>query len=190
LLAGGGVDLEELGADDGAGKIVGDQDAEFAGLDDVGADDAKILGCRRESGWDEIAAGKNVVDDLHVKHRGREEGLDLGQVDAGEEEDGIGGAFEGGEELGSEDVSIARHQRDDDAVGTTELGFVLLEGLDVGVVLRQHLAEAGINIGCRSKPAHEGGQGGKNEHECEPKPEDKRLNGTDDFGFHRVVPPR
>ncbi|MCC5025538.1 MAG: hypothetical protein J6386_23395 [Candidatus Synoicihabitans palmerolidicus] len=116
-LAGGGIDLEKLGADDGPGKVIGDELAKFAGLDDVGFDLREVCRRRSEIGRDDVATGESVVDDFHVAHVRGDKGLHLGTVDSGDKKDLVGGMLERGEELRCKDVAMACHEGDDDAIG-------------------------------------------------------------------------
>jgi len=106
FLAGSGIDLEELGGDDSAREVVGDELTEFAGLDDVFADLGEALGCGGEVGGDDVAAGEAVLDDLDEADVGRVERLDLGAVDAREVVSLVGDGLEGGEVVGGEDVAL------------------------------------------------------------------------------------
>jgi len=73
--------------------------------------------------------------------------------------------LERGEEGRVEDVAVARHQRDEHAVGPAKLALVLRENLYVRVLGGQRFVETGIDAHARGKPSHHSGQEQKNEHQ-------------------------
>jgi hypothetical protein len=115
--AGVGVDLLQLGADDGARKVVGHQAADDARLQDVLAHLRQAFRRRPEIRGHHVAARDAVLDDLGEARVGGHQRAHLGAVDAGNEEHLVGDRLQRREELRGEDVAFPGHQRDQDAVG-------------------------------------------------------------------------
>ena len=177
-FAGGGVDLEQLGGDDRAGEVVGHELADLAALDHVLADLFESGRRGLEVGRDHGAAREAVLDDLDEAHVGREERGDGGAVDAGQEEDLVGDLLERVEKLGLEDVVVFDGERDDDAVGVAEGRLVLDEGLDVRVLGRELLEEAGVDVGARGEERHDQREGREQAQGRAAAGEDQRLEGA------------
>ena len=163
LGAGVGIDLQQLGADDGALEVIGHQTADMAGLEHVAAHQIEVLGgdavfrhLADDRGRHHVAtreAGFHHLDETHVR---REQRRHRGAVDAGQEEHVIGDSLERLEELRRVDVAaVLGAQRDQHAVGTTERFAVFGEGLHVGVLQRNHLLEAGVDAQLRGGDAEQ-----------------------------------
>ena len=186
-LAGVGIELEQLCADDRPAEIVGHQPADDLGLEDVLAHLGQALRCRLEVRGNHVARGDTVLDHLGEAHVGREQRLHLCPVHAGDEEDLVGGPAQHLEELGSEDVPLPDHQGDDDPVRATELLPVLGEGLHVIVLQRQQFAEAGVDADLGRRVAHVDGDQQEQADDPGSAGEDQPLQSIDDAGStHRA----
>jgi hypothetical protein len=155
FLSGLRIDLEQLGADNGAGEVVRHQLAEPAGLDDVFADLREAGRGRGEICGHDVAAREAILDDLDITHVGGEQRLDLGAIHPGEERGLIRDLFQLGEKLRREDVAFAHDEGDEHAVRAAELALVFGEGLDVGMIGRQRLVETRVHAQVGGMPGHD-----------------------------------
>lgn len=73
FFAGAWIDFKELRADDRTGKIVRDELAELAGLQDIFTHPGEIGRARGEVGRDDVSSRVTVLDDFDVADVGREE---------------------------------------------------------------------------------------------------------------------
>ena len=145
LRPGVGIEFLQLGADQGAGEVAGDQTPDDAGLDDVLAHLRQTFFRRLEIRRQHVAAHQAVLDHLDEAHVGGEDGIDLGAIDAGQEEHRVRHLAQQGEELGREHIAVARHHRHGHAVGAAEFVAIFEEGLHVLVFDWQQLGEAGVH---------------------------------------------
>ena len=185
LLPRGGIHLEELRADDGPGEIVGHQLADLARLDDVLADAGETFGGGLEIGRNDVAAGEAILDDFGVANVRREQGLDLGPVNPGQKEDVIRRVLEQLEEPGGEHVAFLRHEGDKHAIGAAEFALILRERADVGMLERQTLVEARVDVEMRGVPPHDHREQAEHDHQKSTVAEDP-VGEPFDSDFHSL----
>jgi hypothetical protein len=163
--SGARIDLEQLGADDRAGEIVGDELAELAGLEDVFANAGEVGGPGRELGRNDVAAGESIFDDLDVANVGSEQRLHLRAIDRGQRCDFIGGAFQLGEEWRGENITLTHDQGDEHAVRAAKLALIFRERPDVGMVERQRFVETRVDAQMGGEKRHDRRQRGESPDE-------------------------
>ena len=189
---------DQLGPDHGAGEVLCHQSADDAGLVDVRADGLEILGdglearrVGREGRRNHVAAGKTVLDDFHESHVRGEDRTHAGIVHLVNADDVVGDLLHGLHEWQREHVAVARHDRDQYAVGATEFVLVLQEGLHVLMVERDLLLEAGVDLELAGKPHHRHGDRGEQEQDQRPRTEDEAfaesMEGTGLLGIHGIA---
>jgi hypothetical protein len=179
-LAGVGIDLEKLGADEGTLEVVRNQPSDDTRLDDVLTNLLEALGRGFEIGRHDVAACDPVFDDLGKSDVGREKRAHPGAVHAGNKEDVVGRRLQGLEKPGSEDVPLSGHERDEDAIRSAELFPVSHEGLHVLVLQGQELAEAGVDLHARRPVGHEPCEESEDRDDPAPPAEHQAFEARDD----------
>ena len=146
LLTSGRVELEELGGNDRGREVVRYEPPHVVALEDVLADLGEPLLGRFEVVRDDVASRYAVLHHLGKADVGSVEGHHPGAVDAGDEEDLVGSFSEDLKKLGREDVPFAGFDRNHDPIGAAKGVAVLEVSLHIGMLERQHLGEAGIDL--------------------------------------------
>ncbi len=147
------VVIVQVGADDGAAVIIGDEAADDAGFDDVGFDQREAGGIGLERGRNDRAAVEAAFHHFVEAHIGRVEAGDVGAVHAGQEEYFVGEAAQGVEEFRLEDIAVLGFQCHQQQVAAAEFLLRALIGFDIGVVAGQQLVEAGVGAQMRGEVA-------------------------------------
>ncbi len=152
-----GVDVQELGRHHRGRVVLGDQTSDEAALDDVAPDHLDVLVVHpggEDIGGDHVVGDQPLLGDLEVAGVGRPDRGDRSPVDAREEEDVVGQRLQLGQEGLGPDVALLGAQHEDDSIRAEEPVLILEEGLDVLVISRKLLLEAGIHAELGGEVAH------------------------------------
>ena len=140
------IGVEQLRGDHRARKVVRDQPADDAGLQDVLADPRKPGGVRLEIRGDHVPRLDAALDDFRVSRVRRPERLHARAIDAVDEEDFVRRDLERLEELRREHVAVAGNHRNQQPVCAAELRLVVEIGPDVLVLERKLLVEIRVEL--------------------------------------------
>ena len=138
--------LEQSCNDQRTGKVCRDGTADFTGFLYVATHDDHVCGRALKGCRDNVAASETFFDDLNEPGVGCEQRTNAGLVDAFEHQNVVGQRLELGHELGVIDITLLLHQRNGNAIGTAEDGFVFLVHLHIRVLERHHLVEPRIHL--------------------------------------------
>ena len=158
------VDLQQGSDDDRARVVIGHQLADATGFDDVLTDAFEACGGGLEVHRNDAAALESILHDLDVANVGRENGTDLGAIDAGNIISLIGDFLQLFEKFRREDVASGRGERDDNPVGAAKLNLILLKRRDVVVIGGELFGEARIDMSPGGKKAEHHRHQGEKRH--------------------------
>ena len=190
-LSGSRIGVGQFGHHHRPGTVVGHQAADEAADHRPFANARDVVGgqgLHRHVTADHVLGLHALLGDLHGAGVGRPQRRHRAPVHPGHEEQRLGDVVQLGEGLLVPDVALLRFHHHDDAVGAEEDVPVLVEGLDVFVVLRQLLVEAGRHPELRGEHPHQGGESQQHAQGQQPVPEEEALQADDQFLDHVGIP--
>ncbi|MCY1514751.1 hypothetical protein D9M68_493030 [compost metagenome] len=187
------VGLEQGHVDDAGLEVVGHQAADLAGLEHVVAQlfqagRGTVVGLR-----DDLAAGEAFLGHFGPANARAPQGLQAGTVDTGDVEDLVMDLPQGLHVLLAEDVAVDRFHRDTHGVAQVgQVVAVLDHLLDVGMMQRDHLLEAGGGPHLQGLPEEEDADQQADDDHRRPVVEDQAFEEGRlvlVMGTHRNSPP-